>query len=101
MTDEEYAELQRDRFFKENPKCDRSIEWFVVNSKTSEPCDFNDYKLDSKYADRFIKHCPKCDVCWQLRVSSYRVIPAYYEDFPAIGKKDEICPRCSTKIQQD
>ena len=99
MTDEEFAAHQRDRFFRENPKCDSSIEWFV-NADTNEPCDFNDYKLDSKYADKFIKHCPKCDVCWQLRVSSYRVIPTYYEDFPTLGKEDETCPRCSKTLHQ-
>ena len=100
MTDEEFALYQRDRFFKKNPKCYRSIEW-VINAETNLPCDFNDYKLDSKYADRFIKHCPECDVCWQLRIMSYRVIPTYYEDFPTLGKEDEVCPRCSTKTQQD
>ena len=47
MTDEEYAILQRDKFFKENPKCGRSIEWFI-NADTNNPCDINDYKLDSK-----------------------------------------------------
>ena len=98
MTDEEYAGLQRDKFFKENPKCGRSIEWFI-NADTNNPCDINDYKLDSKYADRFIKHCPECDVCWQLRVTFFRRIPTYYEDFPALGKEDEICPRCTTKTQ--
>ena len=100
MTDEKFAIRQRNKFFKQNPRCERSIEWFIY-AETNEPCDFNDYKLDSKYADRFIKHCPECDVCWQLKISSYRIISSYYEDFPTLGKEDEICPRCSTKIQQD
>ena len=100
MTDEEFAIRQRNRFFKQNPRCDRSIEWFIVNSQISEPCGFNDYKLDSQYADKFIKHCPECDVCWQLKISSYRITSSYYEDFPTLGKEDEICPRCSKTLRQ-
>ena len=100
MTDEEFAIRQRDKFFKENPKCGRSIEWFI-NADTNNPCDINDYKLDSKYADRYIKHCPECDSCWQFKVKASYSLSTYYENFPTLGKEKIICPRCSTKILQD
>ena len=101
LTDEAYAIRQRNRFFKQNPKSGRSIKWFVDNARISTPCDFNDYKLDSHYADRFIKRCPVCCACWQYKVAFTKSIPIYYEDFPSLGKEESVCPRCSTSARQN
>ena len=40
--------------------------------------------------------CNKCDKAWQKPISGVpKKSYSYYEDFPTIGKKRKICPKCS------
>ncbi len=99
MTLEEHATLLRKQYYEENPDDDKSIKW-VINSELNKPTGINDYKLDARYADDNIKHCPKCKMCWQ-KSARFHKKTEYYENFTKIGKENMICKRCSTNVQQD
>lgn len=51
---------------------------------------------DGKQTDEYIKYCPNCNKCYELSYRrtrrGYQVM--YYDDFPRIGKKKEICYKC-------
>jgi len=54
---------------------------------------------DSKMADESIKHCTKCNKCYERTVMrNYRKknkIVIFYDDFPTFGKEKETCVVCS------
>ena len=54
---------------------------------------------DSKMADESIKHCTKCNKCFERTVMrNYRKknkIVIFYDDFPTFGKEKETCVVCS------
>lgn len=98
MTKEEHAALLKKQYYKENPKTDKSIKWFI-HAELNKTANRKDYKLDARYADDNIKHCPKCKLCWQ-NPSGFHTKTEYYENFPTIGKEKVVCKRCSTSAQQ-
>tara|TARA_R100000742_G_C4266552_1_gene84661 strand:- start:481 stop:726 length:246 start_codon:yes stop_codon:yes gene_type:complete len=62
-------------------------------------------KSDAKRADKNIKACPTCKVCWEIDKDATSsvcnrerniIVHSYYENFPTYGKKFEKCPRCKT-----
>jgi len=54
---------------------------------------------DSKMADESIKHCTKCNKCFERTIlRNYRKknkIVIFYEDFPTFGKEKEVCLLCN------
>jgi len=54
---------------------------------------------DSKTADESIKHCTKCNKCFERTLMrNYRKknkIVIFYDDFPTFGKEKETCVVCS------
>ena len=58
---------------------------------------------DSQLADKQIKHCKKCNRCWELS-ATFRVkkngkrniedFISYYVNFPTYGKKKQQCHQC-------
>lgn len=64
-------------------------------------------KSDAKRADKNIKACPTCSICWEIDKDASTsvcnkeknlVIYSYYEDFPTYGKQLKECPRCKIKL---
>jgi|TARA_Y100000294_G_C8242678_1_gene211475 hypothetical protein len=54
------------------------------------------YAWDTTDANIFI--CPECDIAWQRPISGGQAETYnYYEDFPTIGKKRKVCPKCTKK----
>ncbi len=50
---------------------------------------------DTFPVDGKIRYCKKCDRCWEYYHDSNRKILMYYYDgFPTIGKKRELCENC-------
>jgi hypothetical protein len=49
------------------------------------------YAWDMADANIFV--CPKCSKVWQRPLSGGRKC-SFYEDFPTIGKKRVVCPKC-------
>jgi len=60
---------------------------------------------ESKKADKVIKHCKKCNNCWErllLQIngaggrmeSKHRKYVLTHQDFPSYGKIKETCPTC-------
>jgi len=77
-----------------------SFDWLFKNQVKDHKHKFN---FDSKLADERIKHCERCNKCWEFdRFTSRnpynrarnKLFYNYYEDFPVYGKKKEICPKC-------
>ena len=65
----------------------------------------NVLKYESKKADKVIKHCKKCNTCWERLLmqisasggkmeSKHRRYILTYQDFPSYGKVKETCPSC-------
>mgnify|MGYP003123761655 CR=1 FL=1 len=61
------------------------------------------YKQDAKKADKHIKYCKSCKRCWEVdetksNGSYYKSKKVqhilFYEDFPLLGRKREICEKC-------
>jgi ribosomal protein S27AE len=48
--------------------------------------------------DDIIKYCPECSRCYQPKDAVAKrfteISCDWYEDFPSINKKKEICPEC-------
>ena len=59
--------------------------------------------LDEKLADVSIKHCLKCNLCWEIKKyqnrrngkSVYIKLIHYYNNFPTYGKDKITCQHCS------
>lgn len=60
---------------------------------------------ESKKADKVVKHCKKCNNCWEKlhfqingaggrMESKYRKYVLEHQDFPSYGKIKETCPTC-------
>lgn len=92
MTKEEHAAQLKKQYYKENPNTEKSIKWFI-NAELNKTAKKKDYKLDARYADYKIKHCTKCNLCWQEPAGNNSKTE-YYENFPSYGKEKVICKRC-------
>jgi|TARA_R110000796_G_scaffold54893_5_gene128199 hypothetical protein len=63
-------------------------------------------KFDALKADKDIKHCFRCNRCWEIDMTTTRnqkgrrenSIFSYYENFPSYGKQKKICKDC--KVEQ-
>lgn len=62
--------------------------------------DANNWKNDSKKADKAVKYCNGCKKCWEFWTEQRgpkrgRTKMLYiYADFPAYGKEKVLCPMC-------
>jgi|ETNvirnome_6_100_1030635.scaffolds.fasta_scaffold14933_7 hypothetical protein len=65
--------------------------------------DRNYWIQDCRKADKKIKHCPRCNKCWETykeqrginnKSRKRKVYLNMYKDFPAYGKEKAICPMC-------
>jgi len=59
------------------------------------------WRGDARRADESIKHCKKCNKCWEMvsycaGTSGQRKkwIAQYYNNFVSYGKSKKTCPRC-------
>ena len=63
-----------------------------------------DFVYDSRLADKHIKHCKKCNRCWEVQIGfnnknkygrrDIEDFIAYYVNFPTYGKKKQQCHQC-------
>ena len=54
--------------------------------------------LDGRTTYKAIRLCPICNTCYDTKYyKDYADMDkvTYYKDFPKLGKKKEICPKCS------
>ena len=63
-------------------------------------------RFEAKKADKDIKHCIKCNLCWEIdwhqtrttyNRKKNRTLYNHYDNFPTYGKEKEICPTCKNK----
>tara|TARA_B100000287_G_scaffold84667_1_gene77301 strand:+ start:423 stop:683 length:261 start_codon:yes stop_codon:yes gene_type:complete len=52
---------------------------------------------DSKLADKDIKYCPTCRVCWEWSYQSSKLYVERYKDFVGYGKIKQVCTMCIAK----
>lgn len=50
--------------------------------------------IDAKMADKRIKYCPKCKLCWQKLEKPMGGGVDYFNDFPTYGKEKKVCMDC-------
>ena len=86
-------------------KC-KSIDVFFNIKKEPTSKGFDGTKADAKKADKNIKACPTCGICWEkdrdatTSVSNRSrglTVYLYYENFPTYGKQVKQCPKCDMR----
>tara|TARA_R100000664_G_C2710739_1_gene107666 strand:- start:410 stop:646 length:237 start_codon:yes stop_codon:yes gene_type:complete len=49
---------------------------------------------DARIADKRIKHCIKCNVCWEAIYYGQKKQTYFYYNFPSYGKEKKVCFKC-------
>jgi len=61
------------------------------------------HSWDSKRTDSKLKLCTECNKVWETckRTQNNKLVLSYnyYDDFPTLGKRRKVCPRC--RVQDD
>ena len=83
-----------------------SRDWIFKTKERSTTKKYDSRTNEAKRADKDIKYCPECKMCYEKYADTYnkkhltlygKKLYVHYEDFPSYGKEVKTCPECIDK----